>query len=99
MRYTLIELRKCQGRWDLTISPDEADREAEDKEPHSLGFYYAPRRRTIQTSVNRLRSSLIDQRQQMIEALQQEIDELENLKLPLDVPKRPSTNLFHQFDG
>ena len=97
MRYTLIELRKRLGRWAVTISPDEADREPEDMEPHYLGFYYAPRRRTIQTSFNRLRNALIDQRRQMVETLQREIDELESCELPSGAPKRPSTGFSHEF--
>lgn len=99
MRYTLIELRKHVGEWGLTISPDEADRESEEKEPHSLGFYYAPRRHTVQTSFTRLRKSLIKDRRQMVETLQREIDELESFELPPNVPKRPSTGISHQFKG
>ncbi len=97
MRYTLIELRKFHGGfWNLTISPDEADREFEDRPPHKLGFYHAPRRQTVQTSFEKLRGALINHRRQMIKALQREVEERDNLELP-DVPKRPAKSIFHEF--
>ncbi len=97
MRYTLIELRKCHGAfWNLTISPDEADREFEDRAPHELGFYNAPRRQTVQTSFEELRRALINHRRKMIKTLQREVEELESLELP-DVPKRPTKSIYHKF--
>ena len=97
MRYTLIELRKREGHWDLAILPDEKDREPEDWEPHFLGFFHAPRRQTARVSFNKLRDALVDRRRKMIKVLQQEIEDLESFELPPGTPARPSESIFHQF--
>lgn len=98
MRYTLIELRRHQG-WTVSIAPDEEDREHEDKSPHALGFYYAPRAVTVQASFAKLRDFLVEERRKLIKALEREVEELESLGLPEDVPTRPTEHIFHEFEA
>ena len=98
MRFTLIQLRKRSDHWALSINPDETDREAAQTEPHSMGFYHAPRRHTVSRSLTTLKDRLIEDRRQMIATLEQEIAELENVELaPMPGWERPAIPLYYEF--
>jgi len=98
MRFTLFELRKRSGYWALSVVPDEADREATQTEPHSMGFYHAPRRHTVGRSLSLLKKRLIEDRRNVIKTLTREIEEIESVEL-VDHPdyRRPKVPLYYEF--
>ena len=88
MKYNLIEIRPNsyweQERWSVSFdNSDELDREADKKyQPHSLGFFYYPKKWKPEKAFQILKDDMIKTRQNEINRLQLDMEAIKNLKLP-----------------
>lgn len=80
MRYKLIILEFVEGKLRLNVIPVACDRSKVTTNPHSGGFYYIPETMDTKEGIEILRDYLIKFRQDYIHSLQNEINQLKEIK-------------------
>lgn len=83
MKYDLIEIKPNSGEWNVSWAFDDRNRIPSQSTPHSLGFFYFPRRMGINKAFFILKNHLIKKHTEEIKRLQKSLSKLKKLKAPV----------------